>query len=131
MQQQIWSTAKKEENANTVIYYRLPATQTVLFQMPIEAMIDRLPPRHDRGVTRRLPQHRPSLSARARRARMKAMPPPFRGLRALATAALAPTNKMRQERRSGAASGPEQGHEFRRMTSFEEQRRRWRHCPSV
>jgi hypothetical protein len=31
-----------------------PAAQTVLFQMPIEAMIDRLPPRHDGGVTRRV-----------------------------------------------------------------------------
>jgi hypothetical protein len=29
--------------------------------MLIKAMIDRLPPLHDRGATRRLPQHRPSL----------------------------------------------------------------------
>jgi hypothetical protein len=61
------------------------AQQTVLFQMPIEAMIDRLAPLHDSGVTRRVPRHRPSLVFRqGEAARMKAMPPPFRGLRALA-----------------------------------------------
>jgi hypothetical protein len=32
-----------------------PAAQTVLFQMAIETMIDRLPPLHDRGVTPRVP----------------------------------------------------------------------------